>query len=108
MRGASILPLMLGKHMDLTAFSETDYRMVTHKRSIRTSDGWKFIYTMEEGTKELYDLKHDPAEIDNLVAKNPRAAYEIEQKLFSWLKSIGQDEGYYKKIWDNMLKIKEY
>jgi arylsulfatase A-like enzyme len=108
MRGVSLLPLMHGAHMDLPACSETDYRLVTHKRSIRTNDGWKFIYTMETGQKELYNLKQDPGELDNLVEKEPRAAYEMEQKLFQWLKSMGQDENYHKKIWSHMLKIKEY
>ncbi len=107
-RGVSLLPLMNGAHMDLTAFSETDYRLVTHKRSIRTNDGWKFIYTLEDGWKELYNLNQDPGETNNLLKKEPRVAYEMEQKLFVWLKSMGQDENYHKKIWSHMLKIKEY
>lgn len=108
MRGASLLPLMRGEHLDLTAYSETDYRLNTHKRSIRTNDGWKFIYTMEDGRKELYNLNQDPGETINLLEKEPRVAYEMEQKLFGWLKSMGQDENYHKKIWLHMLKIKEY
>ena len=99
---------MNGGHMNLDAFSETDYRLVTHKRSLRTYDGWKFIYTMETGKKELYDLKNDSGELNNLTEKEPRTAYELEQKLFGWLKSMGQDENYHKKIWASMLKIKEY
>lgn len=108
MRGASLLPLMRGEHLDLTAYSETDYRLNTHKRSIRTNDGWKFIYTMEDGRRELYNLNQDPGETINLLEKEPRVAYEMEQKLFGWLKSMGQDENYHKKIWSHMLKIKEY
>jgi arylsulfatase A-like enzyme len=108
MKGVSLLPLMNGEHTELVAFSETDYRLYTHKRSIRTPQGWKFIYTMETGEKELYNLKEDPGELNNLLEKEPRIAYEMEQELFSWLKSMGQDEYYYKKIWANMLKIKEY
>ena len=107
-KGISLAPLMNGGHMNLDAFSETDYRLITHKRSLRTYDGWKFIYTMETGQKELYDLKNDPGELNNLIEKEPRIAYESEQKLFGWLKSMGQDENYHKKIWADMLKIKEY
>lgn len=108
MKGVSLIPLMNGEHKDLTAFSETDYRLVTHKRSVCRNDGWKFIYTMETGQKELYNLKDDPKELNNLVEKEKRMAYELEQELFSWLKSMGQDENYYKKILADMLKIKEY
>ncbi len=108
MRGVSLVPLMRGRHLDLDAYSETDYRLITHKRSIRTSGGWKFIYTMETGRKELYNLQKDPGELDNLVEKELRTAYEMEQKLFAWLKSMGQDENYHKKAWADMLKIKEY
>lgn len=108
MKGVSLIPLMNGKHMNLEAFSETDYRFYTHKRSIRTPDGWKFIYTMETEKKELYNLRKDPEELDNLVEKERRVAYELEQRLFSWLKSMGQDECYYKKIYAQVLKIKEY
>ncbi len=92
----------------MAAFSETDYRLYTHKRSIRTNEGWKFIYTMETAERELYNLKEDPGELNNLIEKEPRIAYEIEQVLFRWLKSMGQDEYYHRKIWADMLKIKEY
>ncbi len=108
MKGVSLIPLMRGGHLNLTAFSETDYRLVTHKRSIRTNDGWKFIYTMENEGRELYNLKNDPEELNNLVNEEKATAYELEQELFKWLKSMGQDENYYKKIWAHMLKIKEY
>ena len=46
--------------------------------------------------------------MNNLVRKEPRVAYELEQRLFKWLKSMGQDENYHEKIWAKMLKIKEY
>ncbi len=108
MRGVSLVPLMRGEHLELDAYSETDYRLITHKRSIQTNDGWKFIYTMETGQKELYNLQKDPGGLDNLVEKELRIAYELEQKLFAWLKSMGQDENYHKKVWADMLKIAEY
>jgi arylsulfatase A-like enzyme len=108
MKGTSLVPLMQGKHMGLDAFSETDYRFYTSKRSIRTNDGWKFIYTMETGKKELYNFKKDPGELNNLIDKEKRIAYELEQKLFTWLKSMGQDENYSQELLNKVLKIKEY
>jgi len=107
-RGVSLIPLLNGAHLQLDAFSETDYRFCVSKRSLRTVDGWKFIYNLENGNRELYNIKTDPAELDNKIDKEPRIAYELEQKLFGWLKSMGQDENYFKKMLANVLRIKEY
>ena len=91
LRGASLVPAMQGQPVAKDVYSETDYRLYTFKRSVRTKDGWKFIATMEDGKKELYNLKSDPGETKNLVDAEPRIAYELEQKLFAHFKSIGHD-----------------
>ena len=106
MRGVSLLPLVEGKHKDLVAFTETDYRLYTHKRAIRTPDGWKFIYSLENDKKELYNLRNDPHELDNLVGKEHRKAYELEQELFRWLMSMKIDFRSYSTLQEK--KIKEY
>lgn len=108
MQGISLLPLMNGTHIELPAYSETDYRYYAFKRSIRTPDGFKFIYSLDTNVGELYDLNNDPGETQNLVEKEKRIAYELEQKLFAWMKSMGQDENYHKKLLKGVLKIKEY
>jgi hypothetical protein len=94
--------------MDLTAFSETDYRFYACKRAIRTNEGLKFIYSLDTGKKELYDLKKDPGETVNLADKDQKTAYELEQKLFSWMKYTGQDEDQYRQLLKGVLKVKEY
>ncbi|MEI6597191.1 MAG: sulfatase [bacterium] len=92
MQGQSLISIMDGNEtFGLDAFSETDYRNYTHKKSLRTVDGWKFIYTFENNQKELYNIKSDPGETDNLMEKEPRIAYELEQKLFDYIKNTGQD-----------------
>jgi len=106
MRGVSLLPLVEGNHMDLVAFTETDYRLYIHKRAIRTPDGWKFIYSLENDKKELYNLKNDPRELDNLVEKERRKAYELEQELFRWLMSMQTEISSYHNTKE--LRIKEY
>jgi arylsulfatase A-like enzyme len=108
MQGKSLLPLLNGKHIKLDAFSETDYRFYACKRSIKTPDGLKFIYSLDTGEKELYDLKKDPGELVNLLKADPKTAYELEQKLFSWMQGTGQDEDHYKKLLKGVLKVKEY
>jgi len=108
MQGVSLLPLINGERIELTAFSETDYRFYACKRAIRTAGGLKFIYSLDSGEKELYDLKKDPQERVNLINTDQKTAYELEQKLFSWMQSTGQDEDYYKKLLKGVLKVKEY
>ncbi len=106
MRGKSLVPLLKGEHMGLDAFSETDYRLYTHKRAIRAADGWKFIYTLENNKKELYNLNRDPGEKNNLVDVEKRKAYELEQQLFAWLKSMQTEISSYNNAKE--LKIREY
>ena len=92
MQGKSLIPLMRGEESSgRDAFSETDYRNYTHKKSLRTADGWKFIYTFENDQKELYNIKKDPGEKNNLIKKEPKISYELEQKLFEYIKKTGQD-----------------
>ncbi|MDD5772431.1 MAG: sulfatase [bacterium] len=94
MQGVTLVPLMNGEDLKLDAFSETDYLSYTFKRSLRTSDGWKYIHSIDTRERELYNLRDDPKELNNLAEKEKRIAYELEQKLFKHLKSIGED---YKK-----------
>lgn len=91
LRGASLAPAFNGTPVAKEVFSETDYRQYTYKRSLATKDGWKFIYTLENKGRELYNLQKDPGETRNLVEQEPRRAYELEQKLFAHFKSIGHD-----------------
>ncbi len=91
LRGQSLIPALKGKAVAKDVYSETDYRQYTYKRSVITKDGWKFIYTLENKGRELYNLKTDPQELKNLVEQEPKRAYELEQQLFAYFKSIGHD-----------------
>jgi arylsulfatase A-like enzyme len=91
MRGASLVTGLKGKPVTKDVFFETDYRQYTYKRGIQTTDGWKLIYTLENKSRELYNLKNDPHETKNLVDQEPRRAYELEQRVFAHFKSIGHD-----------------
>jgi arylsulfatase A-like enzyme len=85
MQGTSLVPMMQGKRIDLDAFSETDYLLLSFKRSLRTHDGWKIIYTVNTNEKELYNLNTDPFEQKNLIKENPTKAAQLEKELYQYL-----------------------
>jgi arylsulfatase A-like enzyme len=91
LRGVSLVAGLQGKPVAKDVFFETDYRQYTYKRGIQTVDGWKFIYTLEDKGRELYNIKNDPGETKNLLEQEPRRAYELEQRLFAHFRSIGHN-----------------
>lgn len=92
LRGVSLIPLLEGKKMpERNIFSETDYRDYTHKRSVRTHDKWKFIISLENGHKELYNLQVDPGEKKNLINNEPGKADELYQLLKIHLTQMGSN-----------------
>jgi choline-sulfatase len=90
LKGKSLLPLLTGKEASgEDVYMETDYRLFTHKRGIRTRDGWKLIHTLETGKIELYDLNADPEELSDQAAANPAKAKELDDALLAHYKEIG-------------------
>jgi arylsulfatase len=90
LKGKSLLPLLTGKEASgEDVYMETDYRLFTHKRGLRTRDGWKLIHTLETGKIELYDLKTDPGELSDQAAANPAKAKELDDALLTHYKEIG-------------------
>ena len=55
--------------------------------AIRQGD-WKLIEFFDGGRLELYNLKDDIGEKNNLVASMPKIAKELHQKLAAWRKSV--------------------
>lgn len=93
MKGIDLTPATGGKDVSREIFMETDCRLYTHKRGIQTPDGWKMILTMESMNRELFNLNADPGERVNLAAKEPKVAYELEQKIYRHLKEMNAAEG---------------
>jgi arylsulfatase A-like enzyme len=91
LRGTSLVNSMRGESISRDAYSETDYRLYTYKRSIISPNGWKLIYTLESRTRELYDLASDPAETRNLAESEVSRADALEERLFDHFRSIGHD-----------------
>lgn len=50
---------------------------------------WKVIVAPEEGTRELYDLKDDPAETTDLAEDNPLTLEILADKIDAWVERFG-------------------
>jgi len=51
---------------------------------------WKYIWA-SDGDEELYNLKEDPGEQDDLIKKRPAKAKSLRAKLRAWCKSWGKE-----------------
>ncbi len=90
-RGQSLVPTLRGQHTPRDIISETDYREFTFQRSIITPDDWKLILTLENNSRELFDLTTDPAEQHNLAETHPAKADELQSRLLAHFRTIGHD-----------------
>ena len=55
---------------------------------VRDGD-WKLIEWYEDGTRELFNLKTDFAEANNLATEMPDKVRELHEKLVSWRSEVG-------------------
>jgi arylsulfatase A-like enzyme len=67
-------------------------------------DNFKFIRKYEDGGTELYDLKNDPYEQNNIAAEKPELLKQLANEHNRWLKSVDarflrQKEGQTEKPW---------
>ena len=92
-KGIDLTPSFNGTPVSRIVFSETDRFLSTHKRSVQTPDGWKFIFTLNSQKKELYNLNTDPQEQNNITGAEPQKTKELEQILEKHLKDMNADKG---------------
>ncbi len=57
---------------------------------IRDGD-WKLIHYWEDGRKELYNLKSDPGEQNDLTQKHAQISQQLSKKLLAWLSEVGAE-----------------
>ncbi len=89
--GESIVPLLTGRRKfkrDAIFWHYPHYHHSTPAGAIRQGD-WKLIEFYEDGRVELYNLKSDIGEKNNLAEKMLAKAAELKEKLAAWRKSVG-------------------
>ncbi|MFN3325601.1 MAG: sulfatase [Bryobacteraceae bacterium] len=52
------------------------------------SGRWKLLMNPDRSRVELFDIPKDPAEMDNLAARNPKVVAELSSKLLEWQKTL--------------------
>jgi len=95
-QGKSLLPIISGKEGDRIVYAESsregygakDPKNITEFiRMIRTPE-WKlihYVYNEDPNKFELYNLKEDELEQNNLIDKEPTIAAKLKDDLFKWL-----------------------
>lgn len=98
LQGASLAPILRGgkpkwrEDVLIEYYSDTVFPRVRKMgyRAVRT-DRWKYIHYRElEGADELYDLKSDPFELDNRIAREPAKLKEMQSRLARLSAGAGQ------------------
>jgi arylsulfatase A-like enzyme len=99
-QGVSLVPFLKGKATDnngMEAISEAIITQDYEKKSIRTN-GFKYIYTVlgkkgdriivsdDPDEQELYDLKNDHGEKNNLYSSKTKLSYTLKKKINNTLK----------------------
>lgn len=64
------------------------YHHSTPSGSIRMGD-WKLIEFFEDSSLELYNLRADVSEQNNLAAAHPEIATNLQQRLLLWRRAVG-------------------
>ena len=102
MQGRSLVPVLLGsERVDPTRAiflyrreyepgREEGLTVAGEKFGVRLGD-FKLVLGPEEGTRELFDLQHDPQEREELTAAEPVRAAELEKRIADWLAENRRD-----------------
>ncbi|MFC1658047.1 sulfatase [Candidatus Omnitrophota bacterium] len=87
--GISILPLILDirkKNNNRYTFSERFFQK-ERQVAVRTT-AWKLIYNLHSNKYELYDLRADPKENNNVILIEQEKSRELKNKLDDYLREI--------------------
>jgi arylsulfatase A-like enzyme len=78
--GMSVLPTLLGKKQEPHEFFYWEFHEKGSKQAVRMGD-WKAVRLAMNKPLELYDLKNDIGETNNVAAAHPEIVAKIENYL---------------------------
>jgi arylsulfatase A-like enzyme len=90
--GVSLMPLLKqtgGLKRDALFWHYPHYNDRTTPHGIVRRGDWKLIESFEDGRLELYNLKADAGEKDNLASSRREQAGELQRLLADWRKQVG-------------------
>lgn len=90
--GVNLMPLLTGGlypkrrpvFTELHRYKAHDTRRTVDLRAVRIGD-WKLIKDLLHESSKLYDLAHDPGELDNQVGQRPEVAEELGSVLDAFI-----------------------
>ena len=74
--------MLLRKESSEYKFAELDNWYTL--KSIITPE-WKYIYDYKDNTEQLYNIKSDPMELNNLADKKAKQCNKLREQLFKWV-----------------------
>jgi len=77
-----LMKLLINKERDESEFTELDKKSVL--KAILTPE-WKYIYNYKDKTQQLYNIKSDPEELDNLADKKAKQCNQLKKQLLNWV-----------------------
>ena len=85
--GRSYAPALIGQK--IAAWDNTVYYEFENVRAIRTDD-WKYIERYRQSPNELYDLRADPGELNNLIDKPEHAKmqHQLAKRLHKYFDRV--------------------
>lgn len=90
--GRSLVPLLQGRALDrgplFWHYPHYSNQGGPPAGALRDGD-WKLVEWYEDGRLELYNLRQDPGEHDDLAAREPARARALQARLAAWRKDVG-------------------
>jgi len=102
LQGRSLLPLIASERCAFPPFAYSEF---LNRKSVR-GNGWKLIYDKNNQEFELYSLKEDPQETNNLIDKERDQFEYLKKKLDEYIQQADSGSGIEKQNIDESDKEK--